>query len=97
MMSKLVSDLFEIFLRHHGENLFHFSDQNYRIVCVPVHDQPKLAVPLLVLVFFMILFLTDRIVNASDLLDNRQKIGDINSSLQDTLAGIRIGTQSFYK
>ena len=27
-------------------------------------------------------------------MDNRQKIGDINSSLQDTLAGIRV-VQSF--
>ena len=55
----------------------------------------KLAVPLLVLVFFMILFSygQNRKMQAT-FLDNRQKIGDINSSLQDTLAGIRV-VQSF--
>lgn len=54
-----------------------------------------LAIPLLVLVFFMILFSysQNRRMQAT-FMDNRQKIGDINSSLQDTLAGIRV-VQSF--
>ena len=55
----------------------------------------RLAVPLLALVFFMVLFSysQNRRMQAT-FMDNRQKIGEINSSLQDTLAGIRV-VQSF--
>ena len=97
MMSKLVSDLFDISeMAHHGpENLF---ISLIKIIgsCVFLFVINRwLAIPLLVLVFFMILFSysQNRRMQAT-FMDNRQKIGDINSSLQDTLAGIRV-VQSF--
>lgn len=41
MMSKLVSDLFDISeFAHHGPGeLIYFADQNYRFVHIPVSDQ----------------------------------------------------------
>ena len=97
MMSKLVSDLFDISeMAHHGpENLFISLIKIIGSFVFLFMINWKLAVPLLVLVFFMILFSygQNRKMQAT-FLDNRQKIGDINSSLQDTLAGIRV-VQSF--
>ena len=97
MMSKLVSDLFDISeMAHHGpENLFISLIKIIGSFVFLFMINRKLAVPLLVLVFFMILFSygQNRKMQAT-FLDNRQKIGDINSSLQDTLAGIRV-VQSF--
>lgn len=97
MMSKLVSDLFDISeMAHHGpENLFISLIKIIGSFVFLFVINRKLAVPLLVLVFFMILFSygQNRKMQAT-FLDNRQKIGDINSSLQDTLAGIRV-VQSF--
>lgn len=97
MMSKLVSDLFDISeMAHHGpENLFISLIKIIGSFVFLFIINRKLAVPLLVLVFFMILFSygQNRKMQAT-FLDNRQKIGDINSSLQDTLAGIRV-VQSF--
>ena len=94
MMSKLVSDLFDISeMAHHGpENLFIKIIGSFVFLFV---INRWLAIPLLVLVFFMILFSysQNRRMQAT-FMDNRQKIGDINSSLQDTLAGIRV-VQSF--
>ncbi len=97
MMSKLVSDLFDISeMAHHGpENLFISLIKIIGSFVFLFVINRKLAVPLLALVFFMILFSygQNRKMQAT-FLDNRQKIGDINSSLQDTLAGIRV-VQSF--
>ena len=55
----------------------------------------KLAIPLLVLVAFMLFFSygQNKKMQAT-FMDNRRKIGNLNSSLQDTLAGIRV-VQSF--
>ena len=97
MMSKLVNDLFDIseFAHHGPENLFISLIKIIGSFVFLFMINWKLAVPLLVLVFFMILFSygQNRKMQAT-FLDNRQKIGDINSSLQDTLAGIRV-VQSF--
>ena len=97
MMSKLVSDLFDISeMAHHGpENLFISLIKIIGSVVFLFVINRWLAIPLLVLVFFMILFSysQNRRMQAT-FMDNRQKIGDINSSLQDTLAGIRV-VQSF--
>ena len=97
MMSKLVSDLFDIseFAHHGQENLFISLIKIIGSFVFLFLINWKLAIPLLVLVFFMILFSysQNRRMQAT-FMDNRQKIGDINSSLQDTLAGIRV-VQSF--
>ena len=97
MMSKLVSDLFDISeMAHHGpENLFISLIKIIRCFVFLFLINGRLAVPLLVLVFFMILFSygQNKRMQAT-FMDNRQKVGDINSSLQDTLAGIRV-VQSF--
>lgn len=97
MMSKLVSDLFDISeMAHHGpENLFISLIKIIGSFVFLFAINRWLAIPLLVLVFFMILFSysQNRRMQAT-FMDNRQKIGDINSSLQDTLAGIRV-VQSF--
>ena len=97
MMSKLVSDLFDISeMAHHGqENLFISLIIIIGSFVFLFVINRWLAIPLLVLVFFMILFSysQNRRMQAT-FMDNRQKIGDINSSLQDTLAGIRV-VQSF--
>lgn len=97
MMSKLVSDLFDISeMAHHGpENLFISVIKIIGSFVFLFLINWRLAVPLLVLVFFMILFSysQNRRMQAT-FMDNRQKIGEINSSLQDTLAGIRV-VQSF--
>lgn len=97
MMSKLVSDLFDISeMAHHGpENLFISLIKIIGSFVFLFVINRWLAIPLLVLVFFMILFSysQNRRMQAT-FMDNRQKIGDINTSLQDTLAGIRV-VQSF--
>lgn len=97
MMSKLVSDLFDISeMAHHGpENLFISLIKIIGSFVFLFVINRWLAIPLLALVFFMILFSysQNRRMQAT-FMDNRQKIGDINSSLQDTLAGIRV-VQSF--
>ena len=97
MMSKFVSDLFDISeMAHHGpENLFISLIKIIGSFVFLFVINRWLAIPLLVLVFFMILFSysQNRRMQAT-FMDNRQKIGDINSSLQDTLAGIRV-VQSF--
>ena len=97
MMSKLVSDLFDIseMAPHGPENLFISLIKIIGSFVFLFVINRWLAIPLLVLVFFMILFSysQNRRMQAT-FMDNRQKIGDINSSLQDTLAGIRV-VQSF--
>ena len=97
MMSRLVSDLFDIceFAHHGPENLFISLIKIIGSFVFLFVINRWLAIPLLVLVFFMILFSysQNRRMQAT-FMDNRQKIGDINSSLQDTLAGIRV-VQSF--
>lgn len=97
MMSKLVSDLFDISeMAHHGpENLFISLIKIIGSFVFLFLINWRLAVPLLALVFFMVLFSysQNRRMQAT-FMDNRRKIGEINSSLQDTLAGIRV-VQSF--
>lgn len=55
----------------------------------------RLALPLVVLVLCMFVFSFRQNQSMQEtFMDNRRKIGDVNSSLQDTLAGIRV-VQSF--
>ena len=97
MMSKLVSDLFDIseFAHHGPENLFISLIKIIGSFVFLFLINWRLAIPLLVLVVFMLFFSygQNKRMQAT-FMDNRRKIGDVNSSLQDTLAGIRV-VQSF--
>lgn len=97
MMSKLVSDLFDISeLAHHGpENLFISVIKIIGSFIFLFIINRMLAVPMLILVVLMLVFSYGQNKKMQEtFMDNRRKIGDINSSLQDTLAGIRV-VQSF--
>ena len=93
MMSKLVSDLFDIseFAHHGPENLFISLIKIIGSFIFLFLINWRLAIPLLVLVVFMLFFSygQNKKMQAT-FMDNRRKIGDVNSSLQDTLAGIRV-------
>lgn len=97
MMSKLVSDLFDISeLAHHGpENLFISLIKIIGSFIFLFMINRMLAVPMLILVVLMLVFSYGQNKKMQEtFMDNRRKIGDINSSIQDTLAGIRV-VQSF--
>ena len=97
MMSKLVSDLCDIAeLAHHGpENLFISLIKIIGSFIFLFMINRMLAVPMLILVVLMLVFSYGQNKKMQEtFMDNRRKIGDINSSLQDTLAGIRV-VQSF--
>lgn len=97
MMSKLVSDLFDISeLAHHvPENLFISLIKIIGSFIFLFMINRMLAVPMLILVVLMLVFSYGQNKKMQEtFMDNRRKIGDINSSLQDTLAGIRV-VQSF--
>lgn len=97
MMSKLVSDLFDISeLAHHGpENLFISLIKIIGSFIFLFMINRMLAVPMLIIVVLMLAFSYGQNKKMQEtFMDNRRKIGDINSSLQDTLAGIRV-VQSF--
>lgn len=97
MMSKLVSDLFDISeLAHHGpENLFISLIKIIGSFIFLFVINWMLAIPMLILVIFMLIFSYGQNKRMQEtFMDNRRKIGDINSSLQDTLSGIRV-VQSF--
>lgn len=97
MMSRLVSDLFDIseFAHHGPENLFISVVKIIGSFIFLFMIQWKLALILCGVVIFMIFFsaLQNKRMQAT-FLDNRKKIGNINATLQDSLAGIRI-VQSF--
>ena len=93
MMSRLVSDLFDISeMAHHGpENLFISLMKIVGSFIFLFIIQPKLATILLCIVLVMIF--TSAAQNRrmrETFMDNRRKIGDINAVLQDSLSGIRI-------
>ena len=99
MMSKLVSDLFDIseFAHHGPENRFYLSGKDRRCFYLPVLYQQKTCTAADppgdrdVCVF-----LPPECEKMQENLHgkNRRKIGDVNASLQDTLSGIRV-VQSF--
>ena len=97
MMSKLVSDLFDIaeFAHHGPENLFISVVKILGSFVFLFLINWRLALPLIVLVLCMFLFSFRQNQRMQEtFMENRRKIGDVNSSLQDTLAGIRV-VQSF--
>ena len=97
MMSKLVSDLFDIaeFAHHGPENLFISLIKIVGSFVFLFLINWRLAICLFLLVVCMFLFsLSQNQRMQETFMENRRKIGDVNSSLQDTLAGIRV-VQSF--
>ena len=97
MMSKLVSDLFDIaeFAHHGPETLFISLIKVVGSFLFLFLINWRLAIPMTVLVVFMFLFsLSQNQRMQITFMDNRKKIGDVNATLQDTLAGIRV-VQSF--
>lgn len=97
MMSRLVSDLFDIseFAHHGPENLFISLIKIIGSFIFLTVINWRLAIPLFVIVIVMVIFssIQSKKMHAT-FLDNRKKIGDINARLQDTLSGIRV-VQSF--
>ena len=97
MMSKLVSDLFDIseFAHHGPENLFISLVKIVGAFIVLFFINKKLTLPLIILVIVMFVFSFRQNAKMQEtFMENRRKIGDVNASLQDTLSGIRV-VQSF--
>ena len=97
MMSKLVSDLFDIaeFAHHGPENLFISLVKIIGSFIFLFMINWRLALPLVFLVLCMFIFSFRQNSRMQEtFMENRRKIGDVNASLQDTLAGIRV-VQSF--
>ena len=97
MMSKLVSDLFDIseFAHHGPENLFISLVKIVGAFIFLFFINKKLALPLIVLVIVMFVFSFRQNAKMQEtFMENRRKIGDVNASLRDTLSGIRV-VQSF--
>ena len=90
MMSKLVSDLFDIseFAHHGPENLFISLIKIVGAFIFLFVINRKLALPLIFLVIVMFFF------SFRQNQKMQRTFGDVNASLQDTLAGIRV-VQSF--
>ncbi len=93
LMSKLISDLFDISeMAHHGpENLFISLVKIIGSFIFIFSIQWRLALALLLCVCVMavVSFLQNKTMQAT-FLDNRVKVGNVNATLQDSLAGIRI-------
>ena len=97
MMSKLVSDLFDIaeFAHHGPENLFISVVKIIGSFVFLFLINWRLALPLIILVICMFFFSFRQNSHMQEtFMENRRKIGDVNASLQDTLSGIRV-VQSF--
>ncbi|MCD8082930.1 MAG: ABC transporter ATP-binding protein/permease [Clostridiales bacterium] len=98
MMSKLVSDLFDVseFAHHGPENLFISVVKIVGSFLFLTFINWRLALPLGLMVILMFLFSASRQKSMQEtFMENRRRIGDVNASLQDTLSGIRVG-HSYY-
>ena len=97
MMSKVVSDLFDISeLAHHGpENLFISLLKiigSFVVLCIIYY--PLALILLIVTICMMVFSYTQNKSMRKTFRENRVKIGNVNASLQDSLSGIRV-VQSF--
>ncbi|SFB71543.1 ABC transporter ATP-binding protein [Butyrivibrio sp. YAB3001] len=93
MMSKLVSDLFDISeLAHHGpENIFISVVKIVGSFILLMRINVPMTICLVAVVFCMAIFaIFQNRKMRTTFRDNRKKIAGINSSLQDTLGGIRV-------
>ena len=93
MMSKLVSDLFDIseFAHHGPENIFISLLKIFGSFFLLLYIHVPLTLILMAVTTCMLVFSysQNRKMHAT-FLDNRKKIAGINASLQDSLAGIRV-------
>ncbi|MCO1601654.1 ABC transporter ATP-binding protein [Desulfosporosinus nitroreducens] len=93
MMSKLVADLFDISeLAHHGpENVFISTLKIIGSFSILMLINIKMTLILLVVTLVMVVFtIYKNIKMAPSFADSRVKIAAVNSSLQDSLSGIRV-------
>lgn len=93
MMSKLISDLFDIseFAHHGPENIFISVIKIIGSFILLFYVHVPLTLLLIVVTLGMVIFsFTQNKKMQETFMDNRRKIGGINASLQDTLAGIRV-------
>lgn len=93
MMSKLVSDLFDISeLAHHGpENLFISTLKIVGSFTILMLINAKMTLILFCITMLMVIFSVyqNKKMHAV-FMDNRKKIAGVNSRVQDTLSGIRV-------
>ena len=93
MMSKLVSDLFDISeLAHHGpENIFISLIKIIGSFIILLSINVKMTLILLIVTIIMVIFSGyENKKMQSVFLDNRKKMGNINATIQDSLSGIRV-------
>ncbi|KJR44441.1 Lipid A export ATP-binding/permease protein MsbA [Desulfosporosinus sp. I2] len=93
MMSKLVADLFDISeLAHHGpENLFISALKIVGSFIILMLINVKMTLILLLVTSIMVLFTIYKNIKMAPIFtDNRVKIAAVNSSVQDSLSGIRV-------
>ncbi|MEG0274697.1 MAG: ABC transporter ATP-binding protein [Longicatena sp.] len=93
MMSKLISDLFDISeLAHHGpENVFISLLKiigSFSLLCMI--NIPLTILLVIVTVLMLVFSLVQNKKMQSTFMDNRKKIAGVNARLQDSLAGIRV-------
>lgn len=93
MMSKLVSDLFEIaeFAHHGPENIFISLLKiigSFIFLCLI--NVPLTILLVLVTMLMLVFSLLQNKRMQATFMDNRRKIAGVNAALQDTLAGIRV-------
>jgi len=93
MMSKLVADLFDISeLAHHGpENLFISALKIVGSFILLMLINVQMTLILLFVTIIMVLFTVYKNIKMAPIFtDNRVKIAAVNSSVQDSLSGIRV-------
>lgn len=93
MMSRVTSDLFDIseFAHHGPENLFISLVKVLGSFVIMFVINWKLAFALLIITVFLFVFSMNQNKRMKQVfMDNRKKIGEVNASLQDSLAGIRV-------
>lgn len=93
MMSKLISDLFDISeLAHHGpENVLISALKILGSFTILLFINVKMTIILLGVTLIMVVFSTYQNLKMRKIfLDNRKKTANINSAVQDSLSGIRV-------
>ena len=93
MMSRLVSDLFDIseFAHHGPENIFIslIKIVGSFIILIMIHPGLTLLLVAVTLIMFVFSYTQNKAMRAI-FMDNRKKIAGVNANLQDTLGGIRV-------
>ena len=93
MMSRLVSDLFDIseFAHHGPENIFIslIKIVGSFLILITIHSGLTLILVAVTLCMFIFSFTQNKKMR-SLFMDNRKKIAGVNANLQDTLGGIRV-------